>query len=77
MQAAARHVQRIVYGGEGEPGGPYGAKSMGESPVVPVAPTVLNAISNAIDCEINDLPASPERILKVLKEKAAEQINQA
>ena len=67
----------FVYGGEGEPGGPYGAKSMGESPVVPVAPTVLNAISNAIDCEINDLPASPERILKVLKEKAGEQINQA
>ncbi len=51
----------------GEPGGPYGAKSMGECPVVPVAPAVLNAITNAIGVEINDLPATPDRVLEAIK----------
>lgn len=53
--------------GEGEPGGPFGAKSLGECPVVPAAPAVVNAICNALDCEINSLPATPERIMAALK----------
>lgn len=53
--------------GAGEAGGPYGAKSLGESPVVPVAPAVLNAISNAIHREINTLPAKPEKIRKAME----------
>lgn len=52
---------------EGEPGGPFGAKALGECPVVPVAPAVLNAISNAIKAEINDLPAKPDRVLEALE----------
>jgi CO/xanthine dehydrogenase Mo-binding subunit len=54
----------------GEPGGPYGAKAMGECPVVPVAPAVVNAIRNALDMEINDLPADKEKILQVLHQQA-------
>lgn len=52
--------------GEGEPGGPFGAKSLGECPVVPAAPAIVNAISNALNCEINDLPATPEKIRKAI-----------
>lgn len=52
---------------QGEPGGPYGAKSLAECPVVPVAPAVVNAISNALDVEINHLPANPKRILQTLQ----------
>lgn len=55
----------------GEPEGPYGAKALGECPVVPVAPTVVNAICNALDIEITDLPASKERVLAALAKKAA------
>ena len=54
---------------EGEPGGPYGAKSMGESPVVPVAPTIVNAIVNAIGAEINSIPATPDKVLAAIKSK--------
>lgn len=53
--------------GEGEPGGPFGAKSIGESPVVPVAPAIVNAISNALGCEFNQLPVKPTKILAALK----------
>lgn len=52
----------------GEPGGPFGAKALGECPVVPAAPAVVNAICNALDIGIRDLPAVPERILKTWKE---------
>ena len=52
---------------EGEPGGPFGAKSLGECPVVPAGPAVVNAVCNAIGAEIDDLPAKPERVLAALK----------
>lgn len=51
---------------EGEPGGPFGAKSLGECPVVPAAPAVVNAICNAIGGQIDNLPAKPERVLAAL-----------
>lgn len=53
----------------GEPGGPYGAKSLGECPVVPGPPVIVNAICNALDVEIDNLPADPETVLKALQEK--------
>lgn len=52
----------------GEPGGPYGAKSIGESCSVATAPAVINAINHALGTRISVLPATPERILKALKE---------
>lgn len=57
---------KMAFIAEGEPGGPYGAKSLAECPVVPVAPAVVNAICNALHCEISELPASPARILAAL-----------
>lgn len=57
----------FVGGGEGEPGGPFGAKSMGESPVVPVAPAIANAVSNAIGAEIHAIPVNTERIQKAIE----------
>ena len=41
---------------EGEPFGPYGAKSIGECAVVPSAPAVINAIVDALGSEINSIP---------------------
>ena len=55
-----------------EYGGPFGAKSIGECSVVPVAPAVVNAISNAIGVEFNDLPVTPEKILAALKSNLPE-----
>jgi carbon-monoxide dehydrogenase large subunit len=51
--------------------GPFGARGIGEHPVVGVAPAVLNAIYDAIGVEFLDLPVTPDRILAATKEKAA------
>jgi len=66
MRASQMPKLQIGFIEEGEDGGPFGAKSLGESPVVPAAPAVVNAVCNAIGHEINDLPANEERILAAL-----------
>lgn len=47
---------------------PYGAKGIGEPVTIPVAPAILNAIYDAIGVRINNLPATPERIIKAMEE---------
>jgi CO/xanthine dehydrogenase Mo-binding subunit len=48
--------------------GPYGAKGMGESGIVSIAPAVGNALYNATGVRIRDLPLTPERVWRALTE---------
>jgi nicotinate dehydrogenase medium molybdopterin subunit len=52
-----------------DPSGPFGAKGVGEPTSVPTAPAILNAIYDAIGVRIHSLPATPEKVLRALKEK--------
>ncbi|MDP2936199.1 MAG: xanthine dehydrogenase family protein molybdopterin-binding subunit [Dehalococcoidia bacterium] len=49
--------------------GPYGAKGVGESGTTPVAAALANAIEDAIGVRITDLPITPQKVLRALKEK--------
>ncbi len=46
--------------------GPYGAKGVGEAPLIPTAAAIANAICNALDLEFLDLPITPEKVLKAI-----------
>ena len=50
-----------------ESSAPFGAKGIGEPVMVYVAPAILNAIYSAIGSRINELPATPDKILKAIK----------
>jgi 4-hydroxybenzoyl-CoA reductase alpha subunit len=50
-----------------EPNGPFGAKEVGEGGIMPVIPAILNAIYDATGVMIDELPASPERILRGMR----------
>ena len=50
-----------------ESSGPFGAKSIGECAVVPSAPAVVNAVSNAVDREFFETPLTPERVLAAIR----------
>src|SRR4030043_369807 len=49
--------------------GPFGAKGIGEPGLVPSAPAIANAIYDAIGVRIKELPMSPDRGFKAIKEK--------
>ncbi len=49
-----------------DPGGPFGAKEVGEGSSLPVMGAVANAVADAIGVRITDLPITPEKILRAL-----------
>ncbi len=48
--------------------GPYGAKGLGEGTLTAGAPAIANAIHNAIGIRFKDLPITPSKILRAIKE---------
>ncbi|MCU0984142.1 MAG: molybdopterin-dependent oxidoreductase [Acetobacteraceae bacterium] len=47
--------------------GPYGGKGPGEMCANPVLPAVVNAIYDAVGVRIDELPATPEKVLRGLR----------
>ncbi len=52
-----------------EPEGPFGAKEAGEGLTSPTAGAMANAVYRAVGVRIKDLPITPEKVLRALKEK--------
>ncbi len=51
--------------------GPFGSKGIGEPSLTPVAPAIANAVADAIGTRIFELPITPERVVRALREAAA------
>jgi 4-hydroxybenzoyl-CoA reductase alpha subunit len=49
-----------------DPEGPFGAKEAGQGPLLPVIPAVANAVFDAVGVRIDEVPITPEKILKAL-----------
>jgi CO/xanthine dehydrogenase Mo-binding subunit len=49
--------------------GPFGAKGIGESALIPVAPAIANAIYDAVGVRIKDLPIKAEKVYLALQQK--------
>ncbi|KPJ87671.1 MAG: hypothetical protein AMS18_14305, partial [Gemmatimonas sp. SG8_17] len=54
-----------------EPRGPFGAKEIGEGCLLPVLGAIGNAIYDACGVRVTELPITPERILRGLKDRTA------
>jgi carbon-monoxide dehydrogenase large subunit len=50
---------------------PLGIKGCGEAGAIAAPPAIINAITDALDIEDIAMPATPERIWKVIQEKGA------
>lgn len=46
--------------------GPFGAKGVGESALIPIGPAIANAVADATDARITELPLKPERVVRSL-----------
>lgn len=52
-----------------DPTGPYGAKGCGEMVVDTQCPAIVNAIYDTVGVVVESLPATPEKILRLLEKK--------
>jgi hypothetical protein len=53
-----------------DPNGPFGAKEVGQGPLLPIPPAVANGIFDAVGVRIDEVPATPEKVLEALRRKA-------
>jgi CO/xanthine dehydrogenase Mo-binding subunit len=51
-------------------GGPFGAKGLGESPVIHPPAAIANAVAQATGVRIHSLPITAEKVLRALKERS-------
>jgi 4-hydroxybenzoyl-CoA reductase subunit alpha len=54
-----------------DPHGPFGAKEVGQGPLLPVMPALANAVYDAVGVRIDEVPITPEKVVKALEAKAA------
>jgi 4-hydroxybenzoyl-CoA reductase subunit alpha len=50
-----------------DPEGPFGAKEVGQGPLLPIMPAVANAVFDAVGVRVDEIPVTPEKILKALE----------
>lgn len=52
---------------DNEPGGPFGAKSIGEISTVPVSAAIVNAVNRALGSSLTDLPLTPAKVVEAAR----------
>ncbi len=50
-----------------DPNGPFGAKEVGQGPLLPIPPAVANALFDAVGVRVDEIPATPEKVAAALK----------
>ena len=48
--------------------GPHGVKGLGEAAMLPATPAIINAMSRAIGRRLREIPATPERVLRAMRD---------
>jgi 4-hydroxybenzoyl-CoA reductase subunit alpha len=48
---------------------PYGAKEVGQGPLLPVMPALANSIYDAVGVRIDEIPITPDKVLRALEKK--------
>jgi 4-hydroxybenzoyl-CoA reductase subunit alpha len=55
---------------DADPNGPFGAKEVGQGPLLPVMPAIANAVYDAVGVRVDEVPITPEKVLSALRAKA-------
>ncbi|MGZ6126078.1 MAG: xanthine dehydrogenase family protein molybdopterin-binding subunit, partial [Myxococcales bacterium] len=50
-----------------EPNGPFGAKEVGQGPLLPIPPAVANAVYDAVRVRVDEVPITPDKVLAALR----------
>ncbi len=50
-----------------DPEGPFGAKEVGQGPLLPVIPAVVNAVHDALGIRVDEVPLRPDTVVAALR----------
>ncbi|MFC2024449.1 xanthine dehydrogenase family protein molybdopterin-binding subunit [Chloroflexota bacterium] len=64
-QDIPRRIDTIILA-TSDPRGPFGAKAIGEAVMIPTAPAVANALNDAVDIRITELPMTPDKVFEAM-----------
>jgi CO/xanthine dehydrogenase Mo-binding subunit len=59
---------RVHFEEQPYPYGPAGAKGIGELPMDGAAPAILNAVENATGISVNEIPLTPEVLMRAMQD---------
>jgi 4-hydroxybenzoyl-CoA reductase subunit alpha len=54
-----------------DPAGPFGAKEVGQGPLLPIMPAIANAVYAAVGVRIDEVPITPDKVLRALEARRA------
>jgi len=63
-------VTYLIEDDERETNAPFGGKEAGQGPLLPVPPAIANAVYDAVGVRIDEVPISPDKVLKAIRAKA-------
>ena len=52
-----------------DPNGPFGAKEVGQGPLLPMMPAVANAVYDAVGVRVDEIPVTPDKVLRAMSAK--------
>ncbi|MEN7530539.1 molybdopterin cofactor-binding domain-containing protein [Cupriavidus sp. DL-D2] len=67
-------IRTVLLEAAPDPGGPFGAKGVGEDPIVAIGPAIANAVFDAIGVRFRHYPIKPEQVLQALAAKRAAEV---
>lgn len=59
-------VEAILVEEPGQPG-PFGAKEVGQGPLLPIPPALANAVHDALGVRVDEIPITPDKVLEALR----------
>jgi xanthine dehydrogenase molybdenum-binding subunit len=66
-------IHTVILEAAPDPGGPRGAKGVGEDPIIAIGPAIANAVYDAIGVRFHHYPIKPEQVLQALERKAQQE----
>jgi hypothetical protein len=57
--------------------GPMGAKEVGQGPLLPIMPALANAVHDAVGIRVDEVPITPEKVLRAMGESVSRRFGPA
>jgi xanthine dehydrogenase molybdenum-binding subunit len=62
-------IRTIILETAPDPGGPFGAKGVGEDPIIAIGPAIANAVHDATGVRFRHYPITPEQVVRAMKSR--------